>query len=129
MTDYLANPWVQRVAFLFGGVLLGVLFEIAVVRRLAGTTAPPPVHQIDLEVHQLHPGLVERPDRRQLARGAHLHHQVLAQQARLKAGRGEGPASCVGQPRVEGSRGRQVGACYFLAGRRQVRFVGVYLQK
>ena len=34
MTEFLANPWVQRVAFLVGGLVLGVVAELVVIRRL-----------------------------------------------------------------------------------------------
>ena len=34
MTEFLENPWVQRIAFLLGGLVAGVVAEFVVVRRL-----------------------------------------------------------------------------------------------
>jgi len=34
MTQFFENPWVQRVAFVVGGLLLGILLELVVVRRV-----------------------------------------------------------------------------------------------
>ncbi len=39
MTELLENLWVQRVAFLLGGLVLGVVLEFVVVRRIHRTVS------------------------------------------------------------------------------------------
>ena len=34
MTELLDNPWVQRLGFVFGGFVLGVLLEFVIIRRI-----------------------------------------------------------------------------------------------
>ena len=34
MTELLDNPWVQRLGFVFGGFVLGVLLEFVIIRRV-----------------------------------------------------------------------------------------------
>ena len=33
MTELFENPWVQRLAFILGGLVLGVVLEFVVIRR------------------------------------------------------------------------------------------------